>query len=235
MKLRYARPTAHIVQLPVRNLFQTSDTPTQETILFNEKKATKGPLSNRRGLGTTTHGVKNKFSTQGRFFVLSYFTLFFMTRILHTLRLTALCLTAALLSSVSVYADETVSAFDLSAPVIEVRDDDYGIFYVEAMDLPQRFDGKTVRFKAQMCKSQQFPEGCVPGRFAMVCCANDITFLGMACKAQDIGNFQNRDWVTITAKVKAEHLPAYGEEPGPVLYAERIEPADPAKEEVIQF
>ena len=32
-----------------------------------------------------------------------------MTRILHTLRLTALCLTAALLSSVSVYADDTVS------------------------------------------------------------------------------------------------------------------------------
>lgn len=32
-----------------------------------------------------------------------------MTRILHTLRLTALCLTAALLSSVSVYADDTVT------------------------------------------------------------------------------------------------------------------------------
>ena len=32
-----------------------------------------------------------------------------MTRILHTLRLTALCLTAALLSSVSVYADETMT------------------------------------------------------------------------------------------------------------------------------
>ena len=41
------------------------------------------------------------------------------------------------------YADETVSAFDLSAPVIDVSDEDYGIFYVEAMDLPQRFDGKT--------------------------------------------------------------------------------------------
>ena len=35
--------------------------------------------------------------------------------------------------------------------------------------------------------------------------------------------------------MKAEHLDAYGEEPGPVLYAERIEPAEPAKEEVIQF
>ena len=32
-----------------------------------------------------------------------------MTRILHTLRLAALCLTAALLSSVSVYADATVT------------------------------------------------------------------------------------------------------------------------------
>ena len=84
------------------------------------------------------------------------------------------------------YADETVSAFDLSAPIIDIRDDDYGVFYVEAMDLPARFDGKTVRFKAQMCKSPQFQEGCVPGRFAMVCCANDITFLAMACKANDI-------------------------------------------------
>ena len=133
------------------------------------------------------------------------------------------------------YADETVSAFDLSAPLIDIRDDDYGVFYVEAMDLPARFDGKTVRFKAQMCKSPQFQEGCVPGRFAMVCCANDITFLGMACKAKNIEQYKNRDWVTITATVKAEHLDAYGEEPGPVLYAERIEPAEPAKEEVIQF
>ena len=133
------------------------------------------------------------------------------------------------------YADETVSAFDLSAPMIDIRDDDYGVFYVEAMDLPARFDGKTVRFKAQMCKSPQFQEGCVPGRFAMVCCANDITFLAMACKANDIEQYKNRDWVTITATVKAEHLDAYGEEPGPVLYAQRIEPAEAAKEEVIQF
>lgn len=133
------------------------------------------------------------------------------------------------------YADETVSAFDLSAPVIEIRDDDYGIFYVEAMDLPQRFDGKTVRFKAQMCKSPQFAEGCVPGRFAMVCCANDIAFLGMACKASGLETFQNRDWVMVTATLKAEHLEAYGEDPGPVLYATAIEPAEPAKEEVIQF
>ena len=61
-------------------------------------------------------------------------------------------------------------------------------------------------------------------------------FLDMArpapCGAEQ---FQNRDWVTITATVRAEHLPAYGEEPGPVLYAQRIEPAAPAKEEVIQF
>ena len=55
------------------------------------------------------------------------------------------------------------------------------------------------------------------------------------CKAKNIEQYKNRDWVTITATVKAEHLDAYGEEPGPVLYAERIEPAEPAKEEVIQF
>lgn len=133
------------------------------------------------------------------------------------------------------YADETVSAFDLNAPLIEVSDEDYGIFYVEAMDLPARFDGKRVRLKAQMCKSDQFRDGCVPGRFAMVCCANDITFLAIACKAEKIEQYSNRDWVTITGRIKAESIRAYGDQPGPVLYAESIEPAEPAKEEVIQF
>ena len=133
------------------------------------------------------------------------------------------------------YADESVSSFDLSAPVIDVADDDFGLFYVEAMDLPKRFDGKKVRFKAQMCKSAQFPEGCIPGRFAMVCCENDIAFMGFACLTGEIDQFKNRDWVTVTATVKAEKIAAYGEEPGPVLYAESVVAAEPAAREVIQF
>lgn len=133
------------------------------------------------------------------------------------------------------YADKTISAFDLTQDVIEVSDEDYGLWYVEAMDIPERFDGKTVKLKAMMCKSPQFQEGFVPGRFAMVCCENDITFLAVACVGGDTAKFKNRDWVTIVAKVKAEKISAYGEEPGPVLYVESIVPAESAKDEVIQF
>ena len=133
------------------------------------------------------------------------------------------------------YADKTVSAFDLSKDEIVVKDEDYGLWYVEAMDIPERFDGKTVKLKAMMCKSPKFSDGFVPGRFAMVCCANDITFLAVACVGGNVSKFKNRDWIYITAKVKAEKCAAYGEDPGPVLHVISVVPAPPAKDEVIQF
>lgn len=61
-----------------------------------------------------------------------------MTRILHTLRLTALCLTAALLSSVSVYADETVSEtfiFNTSAGLQAMGFDVSGLDKSTGLDL----------------------------------------------------------------------------------------------------
>ena len=32
--------------------------------------------------------------------------------------------------------------FDIKAPVIEILDEDYGLWYLDAMDNPQKYDGK---------------------------------------------------------------------------------------------
>lgn len=50
------------------------------------------------------------------------------------------------------YMDGTVSAFDLAAPEIRISDEDFGLWYVEIMDNPEMYAGKTVVYRAIMCK-----------------------------------------------------------------------------------
>ena len=133
------------------------------------------------------------------------------------------------------YMDGTVSAFDLTADPIEVSDEDYGFWFVEIMDNPKMYAGKRVRFRAMMCKPPQYGDYFTPGRFAMVCCAEDMNFLAVACIGYDVKDIPERTWVEITAVCRVEHWDPYGEEDGPVLHVERVVPCEKPKEEVVQM
>ena len=133
------------------------------------------------------------------------------------------------------YMDGTVSAFDLTADPIEVSDEDYGFWFVEIMDNPKMYEGKRVRFRAMMCKPPQYGDYFTPGRFAMVCCAEDMNFLAVACIGYDVKDIPERTWVEITAVCRVEHRDPYGEEDGPVLHVERVVPCEKPKEEVVQM
>lgn len=137
-------------------------------------------------------------------------------------------------------AGEEVLPFDLNADVIELFDEDYGLFYMDALEHPQKYDGKTVRFRAMVYKSNNLPKGCfVPGRFAMTCCEDDIAFIGFLCKALKAGPLpfeflKMRSWITVTAKIKCEYYKEYRGD-GPILYAQTIEKADEPKEKLVYF
>ena len=47
--------------------------------------------------------------------------------------------------------------FDMTPDLIDIPDDDYGVWYVDAMDHPDRWDGKKVHMKLIMCHSKKFP------------------------------------------------------------------------------
>ena len=133
------------------------------------------------------------------------------------------------------YDDGSHPPFDLNMPVLDLADEDFGIWYVDVMDHPERYEGHTVRFKGQVAKSDKFPKGSfVAGRFAMVCCAQDTTFLGMICLGPDVDKVKTKDWVTVTATVKKEHVKLYKGD-GPVLYTQSVTPAQPPKEELVSF
>ena len=132
------------------------------------------------------------------------------------------------------YCTGDESPFDLSAPVLQLPDEDFGIWYVDAMDHPERYDGKDMEFTAIMCHSTKYPGVHCPGRFAMVCCQNDITFMGVACKGEGLEQFPNKTWVRILATIRKEYHEAYQGD-GPVLYAKKVERCEKPKEELISF
>ena len=130
--------------------------------------------------------------------------------------------------------------FDIDAPVIEIPEEFFGVWYMDCMDDPKKYDGKTVKYLAQVCQTPQAGKGAfVPGRFAMTCCVQDIQFVGMPCKYDDYKSLEQRSWITITAKINVKYHPIYkGQTPdstGPVLTALSVEPAEKPAQDVVMF
>ena len=124
--------------------------------------------------------------------------------------------------------------FDLSQEVIDIPDDDFGVWYVDVMDHPERYDGKLVHMKLIMCHSKNYPGIDCPGRFAMVCCEKDVTFLGLIAKGPGLEQYKNRDWIEVTAKMSVEKHKAYKGK-GPVMNVISIGPCEKPRDEVVSF
>ncbi len=125
--------------------------------------------------------------------------------------------------------------YDLNSDPIVLEDEGYGIWYLDCLDHLERYEGKTVQFIAMVMKPSNFPaDHFVPGRMAMTCCAEDMTFLGYVCVYDKIGLYRERDWVKVTAVVKREYFADYEGE-GPVLHAVSVTKAKQPKEPVISF
>lgn len=134
--------------------------------------------------------------------------------------------------------EETIEdlPFDVSKNVIEISDEDYGVWFIDTLDHPENYSGKKVKFKAQVFLDPNLPKKTfVPGRFAMTCCADDIQFLGHDCRYEmkKLG-FKTKDWVDVEARIEYEFSSEYGEDV-PILYLENIKKAMKAKDEIVYF
>ena len=123
--------------------------------------------------------------------------------------------------------------FDINAPVIEIGDDDYGLWYRDITEEPEKYKGKTVRFKAQVAMLRREKNGMfAPGRFVMTCCVDDIQFCGIPCHYSASASLTPRSWVMVEATIDAKKHPLYQGELGPVLTAISVQPADSASDYV---
>ena len=99
--------------------------------------------------------------------------------------------------------------YDLKDEKLDLDDYGYGIFYLDAMGNLDRYLAKT-------------------------CCADDMAFLGYACKYDKCSELANKDWVEVTATVHREFWKDYNGE-GPVLHAVSVEPTKKPKDEILNF
>ena len=125
--------------------------------------------------------------------------------------------------------------YDLDAPVVKIEDMDYGIWYVDMLDHPDKYKGKTVEFQGRARRVKGFPKGeFVVGRNAMTCCADDISFLGFICKNRKIEDKGPDTWVKARGKVSFEFKRAYRGK-GPVVTLDSIEEIAALPDELVYF
>lgn len=125
--------------------------------------------------------------------------------------------------------------FDVNAPVIEIADKDYALWYRDLSENMPQYHGKTVTFKGMVAEGKHLPKNAfVIGRHIMTCCVDDITYGGLVCSWKTDCMPKEKDWVTVTASITVEYSPAYRRE-GPVLKALSVTPAQPPEETVTTF
>lgn len=125
--------------------------------------------------------------------------------------------------------------FDIEAPVVNIEDRDYAIWYRDMSEEPKKYNGKTVRFKGRCLVRKNVPKGSfIIGRHIMTCCVEDIQFAGIICDWDKADSIRDDEWVILTAKLENKFHRAYGRK-GPVLTVLSMEETEKPEEAVATF
>ncbi len=125
--------------------------------------------------------------------------------------------------------------YDINAPVIEIKDEDFAIFYRDMSEDLEKYTGKTLRFKGIVALDRSIPaDQFAVGRHIMTCCEADIAYRGVVAKGTCGMKLKTRDWVNVEGRLSVEYSKLYQAE-GPVLSVTRIERAEKPTQEVATF
>jgi len=125
--------------------------------------------------------------------------------------------------------------YDINSSVIEIKDEDFAIFYRDMTEDYSKYDGKTIRFKGIVALDKSLPNGHFAiGRHIMTCCEADIAYRGVVAKGMGALKLSTRDWITVEGKLSEEYSKLYRSK-GPVLEVKKIQRAEKPVQEVATF
>ena len=125
--------------------------------------------------------------------------------------------------------------FDIEAPVVNIEDRDFAIWYRDMSEEPKKYNGKTMRFKGRCLVRKNVPKGSfIIGRHIMTCCVEDIQFAGIICNWDKADTVRDDEWVILTATLENKFHRAYGRK-GPVLTVQSMEETEKPEEAVATF
>lgn len=101
--------------------------------------------------------------------------------------------------------DEDELPFDITSDELEILDHDFGIFCMDALDHPSKYEGKTITMKGKFIgRDKQLEDGFVIGRLAMVCCEEDTSLIGMVCLHPAAKQLIPDEWIQVKGKIELE-------------------------------
>ena len=124
--------------------------------------------------------------------------------------------------------------FDKNASVIDINDDDYGLWYMDAADHPDDYEGKTVILRGAYSESlPKYPKSMILGRRAMVCCTADTSLCGITVTGVKANELKLNAWYEVEGTLKT--VPIQGGGKTLVLYATRIQEYKAPEDEYVYF
>lgn len=132
--------------------------------------------------------------------------------------------------------EEDPLPFDVDAPIIEIGDRDYALWFRDFAEDVKKYIGKTVKFKGVLGVSKKMKPGCaICGRHVMTCCIDDLEFKGLVCTdIPSLFDLKNRQWAVVTARIEREYHELY-QKAGPVLHVLQIQSSEPPEQEIATF
>lgn len=117
--------------------------------------------------------------------------------------------------------------YDAEADEIELDDDTFAAFYIDAMENPDRYEGKRVRFSGIVINDKK--DSLIVGRIALTCCSEDLSLFGLICDLKEESEFAKEDWVDVECVMGKEYSEKY-DMWHPICKVEHIAPSrEPGK------
>ncbi|MBR5341175.1 MAG: hypothetical protein IK151_04530 [Erysipelotrichaceae bacterium] len=92
--------------------------------------------------------------------------------------------------------------FDTSKD-LEISDMDYGLWFMDAIDNPMKYDKKNLTIKVKYAgEIKEYDNVLIMGRKAMVCCAQDITDIALPCINLHAEDIDKDKYYTLSGEVR---------------------------------
>jgi uncharacterized membrane protein YcgQ (UPF0703/DUF1980 family) len=125
--------------------------------------------------------------------------------------------------------------FDKNAPIIEIEDKDYALFYRDLGENLQEYEGKVIKFRGMVARNEKLAKDELAlGRQIMVCCADDVAYSGIVAEHKGAEHYKEGEWLMVTAKIALKKHVLY-QSKGPILKVESLAHTDAPKEEIATF
>ena len=124
--------------------------------------------------------------------------------------------------------------FDLSKDPIVINDNDYGLWYMDAANTPEKYENKHLVINVKLIEDlKEYDKACIMGRRAMVCCSEDIADIGITVVGIDKTKIQKDTYYKLDGII---HL--VDAEDGYktcLLYVDNVSKGETPKEELVTF